>query len=290
MTGIRQVLILADVAGYRNGDGWFSQSDLRDMFDALRLPVPKSLSRDLTRLRDRELIRNRSTDSLLTLTPKGRNEAQGLLGEFDYGRIEAELVASPGADYADVRHTVIPPAFAPARWQSGIKRHLDQFPFETNVFCMTRFPRRGEEDQPDPQQAVIDRVREAVQHHGLTLHLASDRQIEDELFPNVVAHMWTSQYGLGLLESRDPKRSGLNDNVLIELGSMLVMGRRCAILKDRGAPQPPSDLSGQIYKSVDFDDLAEIREATHRWVRDDLALGPCSHCPEDDQASGSHAT
>jgi hypothetical protein len=163
--------------------------------------------------------------------------------------------------------------------QQGLQRHLERFPIEKSVFCMTRFPKPGDPNSPDPQQTVIDTIRLAAAKHGLTLHLASDRQIVDDLFGNVVAHMWACQYGIGLLENRGPKADGLNDNVLIELGSMLIMGRRCAILKDRNAPSPPSDLSAQIYKSVDFDDPQQVADATHVWLAEDLALGRCDQCP-----------
>jgi hypothetical protein len=196
-----------------------------------------------------------------------------VIGEFDYGRIHEELLATPGADFMNVRYSVIPPSLAPPRWQIGIRRFLGLFPFETNVFCMTRFPGTKEEDLPDPLQRVIEVLRSTLSQHGLTLHLASDRQIEDDLWGNVGAHMWACQYGIGLLEGRGPVEGQLNSNMLIELGSMLTMGRRCAILKDRTADRPPTDLSGQIYKSVDFADFATVTQAIEGWIIDDLALG-----------------
>lgn len=187
----------------------------------------------------------------------------------------------PGAEFAHEKHSLIPPSLAPHRWQLGIANLLSRFPFETNVFCMTRFPKRdGEGEEPDPNQGVIDIMRDVIQKHGMHLHLASDRQADDDLFGNVGAHMWACKYGIGLLENRGSSNGELNDKVLIELGSMLVMGRRCAILKDKGAPRPPSDLSGQIYKSVDFTDRPQTAAAVHRWLTDDLGLPRCSECPE----------
>ena len=70
--------------------------------------------------------------------------------------------------------------------------------------------------------------------------------------------MWACRYCIGLLEDRAQR--GLNYNAAIEIGSMLITGRRCAILKDRTAPDLPVNLSGQIYKSVDFDDEKSVRE------------------------------
>ena len=198
------------------------------------------------------------------------------MADLDYARVEAALIGTAGADYAQVRHSVIPPGFAPTEWLPAINRFLKRYPFETNVFCMTRFPKPGDGDS---QEMVISSIRDVVSMHGLSLHLASDRQIADNLFANVVGHIWASQYGIGLLEDRASPPRGLNSNVLIELGSMLVMGRRCAILRDLTAPYPPSDLSGQIYKSVSFDDLKQTTDAVHRWLSEDLGLSRCPACP-----------
>lgn len=133
------------------------------------------------------------------------------------------------------------------------------------------------EAAPDPVRGVVDALRDVVAGHGLTLHLASDRQVDDELFGNVGAHMWACRYGIGLVEDRAGR--GLNYNAAIELGSMLVTGRRCAILKDPTAPNLPVNLSGQIYKTVDFDDEKAVRNEAHLWIADDLDLGRCEACP-----------
>ena len=212
------------------------------------------------------------------MTPVGRQEVLKLMGTVDAKDVEAELAGTPGAEFVSALHTTIPPSLAPARWQAGIARLLERYPFEQNVFCMTRFARRGA-TLPDPIPAVIERLRGAAAGHDLVLHVASDRQAEDDLFGNVGAHMWACQYGIGLLENRLGATTGLNDNVLIELGSMMVTGRRCAILKDRTAPAAPSDLTAQLYKSVDFDDLGAVENAAHLWIADDLGRGRCAGCP-----------
>lgn len=60
---------------------------------------------------------------------------------------------------------------------------------------------------------------------------------------------------------------------------MLVIGRRCAMLKDTTATGLPSDLTAQLYKSVDFDDLEAVSAAAHRWVSEDLGMPSCASCP-----------
>lgn len=269
---------MAYVVGMRNGDGWFSGGQIVAFEEALRLPTAKRLTQDLSRLLGRGLMMKRAKAPQWSVTPKGRHEAAQLIGAFDYALIEAELIGTPGAEYADARHTVIPPQFAPGPWQRAIASFLDHFPFETNVFCMTRFP-KANGGLPDPVQVVIDVARDVCARHGLRLHLASDRQIVDDVFGNVGAHMWACQYGFGILENLGPSTAELNDNVLIELGSMLVMGRRCAIMKDRRSPKMPSDLASHIYKSVDFDDHGAIAGTVHGWLSNDLGLPGCDKCP-----------
>ena len=272
-----RILYLGGIAGTRAGHGWFAPEEVIELFDALRLPRPGNLARSLGQLRRGDLVRTRE-DGHWALTPLGEDRVLELMGQVDADAIAGEMAGTPGADFVSARHTTIPPVLAPAKWQAGIARMLERFPFETNVFCMTRLARPGTA-LPDLVPEVIEHLRTVVAGHGLTLHVASDRQHEDDLFGNVGAYMWACQYGIGLLEDRLGGATGLNDNLLIELGSMMVIGRRCAMLKDRTAPGLPSDLTAQIYKSVDFDDLDTVGAAAHRWIAEDLGLGRCTSCP-----------
>jgi hypothetical protein len=148
---------------------------------------------------------------------------------------------------------------------------LDISPFERNVFLMTRFP--PEEDAGHPLATVIATIRDVLGDHGLTLHMASDRQVDDQILGNVAAHMWGSKYGLALLETFDEPADGhLNDNVLIEIGAMLMTGRRCGLFKDARAPSLPRDFVAQIYKEIDISNPDDVEATTLGWLRDDLRL------------------
>jgi hypothetical protein len=139
---------------------------------------------------------------------------------------------------------------------------------------MTRFP---DEELDDPVAAAIEIAREACSLHGLELHLASDRAIDDDLWTNIAAHMWASHYGIAFFEDRVGR--GINYNLTIEVGSMLMTGRRCALLKDISIDRMPTDLVGRIYKDIDLGSPATIDIAVHAWLRDDLGLGSCQKCP-----------
>jgi hypothetical protein len=190
---------------------------------------------------------------------------------LDVTAVEAEIALVGSAELQQAQHPLIPPELAPVRWATPIGRLLDRFPFDANVFCMTRFPRREKEDElPDPVRGVIVAARAALDARGLKMHLASDRQADDELFGNIAAHMWACKYGIGLFETRFGKE--FNDNLQIEVGAMLMTGRRVVLLKDRDTPDMPTDFVGHIYRSVDFDDPDSIQTEIGNWISDDLGI------------------
>ena len=131
------MLVLGKVAGDRSErGGWFAPSEVSRLLEALRLPRA-NVSEALSKLRKGELVVRRTAGSC-ALTAVGRENVREIFGEIDHGALA--LVGDPGAEFDNVPHSMLDPAFAPIRWQPGIARLLDRYPFESNVFCMTRFP------------------------------------------------------------------------------------------------------------------------------------------------------
>src|ERR1051325_9812767 len=272
---IDRVLLASAIVGVRNGDGFFKAPGVLTFFDALRVPRPANIHRDLGLLESTNFVRRVGAD--WSVTPVGRNAVQEHLQRFDEAELTAYLQGTPGGFLANERHLVIPAEVAPPKWVNAIERLTQRFPFETNVFLMTRFPQDDHDTTYlDPIQPAIPVIRQALKTHGLTLHLASDRQLDDDLLGNVAAYMWACQFGIGILEDR--MKRGLNYNVMTELGAMLMTGRRCALLKDKTSPALPTDLVGQIYKPVDLDDTTSLGARVHAWAAEDLNLGKCSAC------------
>lgn len=265
-----KVLVAAAVISAQSESDVFSARDVKDFFDRLAVPVnSNSLGPTLKRLGDRQLLL-RKGDGGWTVTPLGRSEIDDLMSALDPSALESGWL---GAEFAHVEQTIIPWYMAPPRWQVGLRRLMDTHPFETNVFCMTRFPSEGAPDSAahaDPVGRAVEVIRSTLGRYGLTTHLASERLIEDDLLGNVGAYMWGCKYGIGILEDRVGR--GVNYNAVIELGGMMLTGRRCALLKDEGTPHLPTDLSGQVYKSVQLDDLDSVESATDLWARQDLGL------------------
>jgi hypothetical protein len=93
----------------------------------------------------------------------------------------------------------------------------------------------------------------------------------DDVWANVMAHMWRSRYGIGFFEDRVER--GLNYNLVTEVGAMLMTGRRVALLKDGSIEKMPTDFVGMIYKSVDLSDEGAVRVLVTNWLKDDLRMG-----------------
>lgn len=270
---------MGHLAGLRNQNNWFSASDVRTLLEALRVPAPANVDRDLGGLKRLGHVVRREQRPSWSVTPGGRERIRDLVGELDANSVAVELAAVPGAELGHVFHTLIPPSLAPVTWVSAIQRMLRDSPFERNVFCMTRFPEdETDTEYLDPVKPILAALRDALANHGLKMHLASDRQLTDDLYGNIAAHMWACQFGIGLFEDRLGR--GLNENMLIEVGSMIVIGRRCALLKDEPIQKMPTDFVGQIYKEVNFSDVVSVVEAVHGWAASDLGLGPCPACPD----------
>jgi hypothetical protein len=200
-----------------------------------------------------------------------------MLSEIDMAALVAEAASTGAPLLGHAHHSVVSPALAPPGLVGPLSRFLESNPFDTNVFGMTRFPDEADEAVLDPVGPALEIARNVCHLHGLRFHLASDRAMDDDLWTNVAAHMWASKYGIAFFEDR--RSMGVNYNLTIEVGSMLMAGRRCALLKDQTIPRLPTDLVGRIYKPIDLDDPETVSGALHSWIRDDLALNACKECP-----------
>lgn len=273
-----QVVVLSRLAEARAESGRFGPTALDSLFDSFGLPRPAKVSNILARLeRAGDVGRLRDQKGAWRLTPAGRERSARVVSDLDLAVLVAEAASEHPATFAHTLHPLIPPALAPPELLGPLRTFLAAHPFDRNVFGMTRFPDEQDAADPDPIARAIETTRAVCADHGLEFHLASDRMIVDDLWANVAGHMWGCRYGIGFFEDR--RARGINYNLTIEVGGMLVMGRRLALLRDDSIERLPTDLVGKIYKSLDLDDQDATAETIHVWLRDDLQLGACSHCP-----------
>ncbi len=274
-----QTLTLARFAESRTVTGLFAPADVDSLFDEFSLPRPARVSNVMAKLEIKGLLKRAKVTGKAPawqVTPLGRATALELADDMDLAALAAEATRRSVTLLADTPHPVIPPSLAPPELVAPLRTFFVDHPFAQNVFGMTRFPGKTDPGVIDPIAPALDVARDVCKAHGLEFHLASDRQVVDDLWANVAAHLWGSQYAVAFFENRTGK--GLNYNLHIEVGSTLVLGRRLAILKDKPVAALPTDLVGRIYKSVDLEDPATVAEALHVWCRDDLNLGACPNC------------
>jgi predicted nucleotide-binding protein len=81
-------------------------------------------------------------------------------------------------------------------------------------------------------------------------------------------------YGIAVFEDIDER--DFNPNIVLELGFMLALNKRCLILKEKTLPKMPADIVGKLYKEFDFFNIeSSISDQIKRWANDiglDLAL------------------
>lgn len=266
-----QVLAVGALATLRSSDETFTTKEVTDLLKSLRLPPMANVSATLGRLR-RDALLMRPTNTSWALTPKGESRLSKEAAHVPAQTLAVQLGHVSGSELGDRQHALIPPFLGPMGAAKGLSRLLDNSAFDQNVMLITRFPN----DDEQPFVDLIKKIRTGVADHGLNLVVASDAMLEDTLWANVITYMWASKYAIVLMDTADGR---LNYNVLIEVGSMLMTGRRCAILRDSTVPAMPSDLVGHIYKSTDLLDHAASVGEIHKWIRDDLGLGECANCP-----------
>jgi hypothetical protein len=270
-----QVLVLLYLAQLRGDRARISPADIENLMVELVLPVPFRVSNVLAALeREGRASRSPGRGAVWAVTPEGRQSLSNLDFVGDLRALLAEVASTGASLLGGMVHPLLPSSLAPPELVHGVQGFLTRHPFETNVFGMTRFP--SDEDEEDPVRDALTVAAGVCSDHGLFFSLASDRAIADDLWANVSAHMWSGKYGIAFFEDRLDR--GVNYNMTIEVGSMLMAGRRCALLKDISITSLPTDLVGKIYKAVDLDDSSTVEGQLHRWCREDLALGSCAKC------------
>jgi hypothetical protein len=268
-------LALGRLAQARADKGLFAPREVERLFDDIGLPRPANISNALAGLEKSKLLTRvkGAHGASWKLTPDGRGRAEDLATDMDLAVLLTESSGPAATLLGQTVHPVVPPSLAPPALLKPLHAFLQDYPFERNVFGMTRFPGEKAGGKSDPIGPALEAAKAACEKHGLVFHLASDRSIVDDLWPNVAAHMWGCRYGIAFFEAVSDK--GLNYNLTIEVGSCLVLGRRLALLKDKSLEVMPTDLVGQIYHEVDLAKPSTVTKRLDAWITSSLAApGP----------------
>jgi hypothetical protein len=265
-----QVLVLGHLAASRADDRTFSPAAVTRLFQDFGLPEPAKIGNLFAALATKRHFAKQPGRASYKVTPTGQARVAEQMTGLDLVALVAESAHENAPVLGRLEHALIPVHMAPPELVQPLRRFLADHPFDTNVFGMTRFPdaRAG---TADPVGRALAVTKEVCAEAGLEFHLASDRAIVDDLWDNGIAHAWASRYGVGYFEDRVDR--GLNHNLLIEVGAMIMSGRRVALLKDGSIERMPTDFVGKIYKSVDLSSEESVADAVRTWIRDDLSVG-----------------
>jgi hypothetical protein len=265
-----QVLVLAALAADRTEGKVTSPAAVMQLFDDFALPAPAKIGNVFAALKAKKHLTPAAGRGSYKVTPIGRAYVGETMSGLDVVALIAEGVTGNAPLLGQTATALVPFTLAPPALIQPLRGFLADHPFETNVFGMTRFP-EAKAGTKDPVSRALALAREVCQQFGLEFHLASDRAITDDVWSNVMAHMWGSRYGIGLFEDRVDR--GLNYNLVTEVGAMIMTGRRVALLKDGSIEKMPTDFVGMIYKSVDLEDESTVRDRVTDWLKKDLRIG-----------------
>lgn len=265
-----QSLVLAALAADRDENNIVKPSTVTALFNDFALPAPAKIGNVFTALKGKKFVTPAPGHGSYKVTPLGREAVAEKMSDLDLVALVAEGATTNAPVLGQTQTALVPYTLAPPALVQPLRGFLADHPFDGNVFGMTRFP-DAKAGTADPVGRALAVAREVCKEHGLEFHLASDRAIVDDVWANVMAHMWGSRYGIGFFEDRVER--GLNYNLVTEVGAMLMSGRRVALLKDGSIEKMPTDFVGMIYKSVDLSDEGAARVLVTNWLKDDLRIG-----------------
>jgi protein-tyrosine-phosphatase len=141
---------------------------------------------------------------------------------------------------------------------SRIKRDRDP---KHGIFLMIRFR------NSDVHAAITAAVEESLADYDIDLIRADWHQFQDELWANVRNCMDRADYGIAVFETIGGET--LSPNVSLELGYMLAQGKKCLLMKEKGAQLLPVDLAGHLCRQFDASDLiGSIQRELRGWMED----------------------
>src|SRR5882724_8186960 len=136
-----QVLILSQIAEARSTTARvFTAAQIAQLYLGFAIPPPKYIPDVLQKLKAKNLVTAAGAKGVWRRTPLGKQTCDKLLSEMDLVVLAAESVSGHAPSLGTATHPVIPPSLAPPKLIPGLRKFLETYPFDTNVFGMTRFP------------------------------------------------------------------------------------------------------------------------------------------------------
>ena len=128
-------------------------------------------------------------------------------------------------------------------WKTNIKKFLQQYPFDHNVFIMTRYAKSSNNIIKNVMNEIKNFESNDKRFNPI---IANENKITDDLY-NPIACLLCCQYGVAIFDSPTEGLSTHNPNVAYELGFMHLLQRECLILKSDKLKSMPTDILQKLY-------------------------------------------
>jgi hypothetical protein len=129
------------------------------------------------------------------------------------------------------------------------------------AFIIMQFSRTKAHDN------IVKTIKETLAKHNIVGLRADDKEYADDLFANIKTYMHCCDFGIGVFERI--VEDNFNPNVSIEVGYMMGLRKKVALLKDKTLKNLPTDLMGKLYKPFDPQDIeSTLPDQLEKWMKD----------------------
>lgn len=175
-----------------------------------------------------------------------------LIGEFSMDKIDLPnyLYINPHLKFELIKPLV--------GFKQDIKKRLDCFPYEKNIFLMMKF-RKSNED-------FFDFIKTEISNAGFNCVRADDDEwnITKNVY-NPLAVLYCCKFGIALFDQPEEGQD-YNPNVAYELGVMHYQGKNVLLLTHDDLPQMPFDLIKDLRKN--YSKEIDFRRLFKKWLRE----------------------
>lgn len=175
-----------------------------------------------------------------------------LIGEFSMNKIDL-----PNYIYINphLKFELIKPLVG---FKQDIKKRLDSFPYEKNIFLMMKF-RSSNED-------FFDFIKTEIANAGFNCVRADDDEwnITKNVY-NPLAVLYCCKFGIALFDQPEEGQD-YNPNVAYELGIMHYQGKNVLLLTHDDLPPMPFDLIKDLRKN--YSKEIDFRRLFKKWLRE----------------------
>jgi hypothetical protein len=126
-------------------------------------------------------------------------------------------------------HPTIPLHQGPPELPVGLRQFLADPPFELNAFAMLRFPEERPDGPADPVAAAVSVAREVCKFQAWSF-ISHPTEPRTTISGLMSLPFVASICGVAFFEDR--RGRGMNYSLTIEVGCMLMAGRRFGLLKN----------------------------------------------------------